>query len=233
MLEELVEKYGDEYVSFVLPDLPLSAFGNLECMVLYSFIRDVKPETVAEIGTEHRSRSSYVIEAALKRNGLKSLHIMADFPETVASARRNLALDFSTNIKTLAGDFIDTYKEQNWKDVDLLFIDADHGRPFAEWYFDNLLPLINTGVPIIVHDIDLWGNWSWYKSPFPSEAEEFLERHKMGKLGLEKLFWLFDYTYNPEYAPLLERLNKKYPFVGKQTLREPWKNGSSYWKKTE
>lgn len=231
MLEELIEKYGDEYVNYVIPALPESSYGNLESIILYAFIRENKPETVAEIGTEHKSRSSYLIESALKRNALPSLHIMADLAGVVEVARQNLALQFDSNIKILSGDFIETYKQQNWRDVDFLFIDADHGQPFANWYFDNLFPLINEGTPIHVHDIDLYGNWKWYKSPFPSEACEFIERNKTGKLGLEKLLWLFDYTYNPAYEDKLAEIRKKYPFVGEQTLAEPYKNGASYWRK--
>jgi hypothetical protein len=231
MLEELIEKYGDEYVNFVLPDLPESSYGNLESMVLYAFIRDIKPTCVAEIGTEHKSRSSYLIESALKRNSLPSVHIMADLSGIVEVARQNLALNFEGNIKVLSGNFIDTYKDQNWEEVDFLFIDADHGQPFAKWYFDTLFPLICEGTPIHVHDIDLWGNWKWYPSPAPSEACEFIERQKVNKLGLEKLLWLFDYTYNPSYEERLAKIQKKYPFVGVQTLEEPFKNGASYWRK--
>lgn len=231
MVEELIDKYGDEYVTYVLPELPLSSYGNLESMILYAFLRDQKPENVAEVGTEHKSRSSYIIESALQRNGLPALHIMADFSETIDIARQNLSLKFPTNIKTLSGNFIETYKQQKWDEVDFLFIDADHEQRFAEWYFDYLFPHICEGVPIHVHDIDLYADWKWYQSPNPSEAEEFIERHNEDKLGLEKLFWLFDYTYNPEYAPLLAKLEKKYPFVGKQTLQEPYKNGASYWRK--
>ena len=172
-----------------------------------------------------------MIEAALKRNGLHALHIMADIPETVEMARQNVAFEFDSNIKTLAGYIQDTYKQQKWDEVDFLFIDADHGQQFAEWYFDNLFPLICEGVPIHVHDIDLWNNWKWYKSPNPSEAVEFLKRHKEDKLGLKKLLWMFDYTYNPAYADKLAKIRKKYPFVGEQTLDLPFKNGASYWKK--
>jgi predicted O-methyltransferase YrrM len=231
MLEELIEKYGQEYVDYVLPDLPMSAYGNLESMFLYAFIRDIKPETVAEIGTEHRSRSSYLIESALKRNALPTLHIMADLSGVVETARQNLSLKFDTNIKILSGDIRETFTQQNWKDVDFLFIDADHGQAFAEWYFEELFPLLCEGVPIHVHDIDLWGNWQWYKSPYPSEAMEFLRKHKDGSLSLERLLWLFNYTYNPEYKPLLAKLKEKYPFVGDQTFEEPFKNGASYWRK--
>lgn len=232
MLDEILDKYGDEYISFVLPNLPKSDYGNLESMVLYCFVRDCKPENVAEIGTEHKSRSSYIIESALQRNGLPYLHIMADLPGTVEVAAQNLSMDLSTNVKILSGLIEETYVKQKWDDIDFLFIDANHRREFAEWYFQYILPRICEGTPIHIHDLDLYANWEWLPT-LGSEAEVFLEEHKDNTLCLEKLFWMFDYYWNPEYKPLLEKLQKKFPKIemGKQRQPLPFKSNASYWRK--
>lgn len=231
MVEELIGKYGDEYVTYVLPKLPVSDYGNLESMVLYCFIRDTKPENVAEIGTEHKSRSSYIIESALERNGLPHLHIMADLTGVVETARQNLSMDFNTDIKVLSGIIQQTYTQQKWDEVDFLFIDADHVRDFAEWYFEHIFPHICEGVPVHVHDLDLYADWKW-EVTLNSEAEEFIERHNEDKLGLEKLFWLYDYFNNPEYYPLLAKIRERYPFVGEQNKPLPYKSNASYWRKS-
>jgi hypothetical protein len=231
MLEEIIEKYGDEFADDVFPKLPVSSYGNLESMVLYCFIRDIKPKVVAEIGTEVKSRSSFIIESALQKNRTGSLHIMADLTGKVERAAENLMIDFDANIKVLSGRIQDTYSKQDWSEVDFLFIDADHPRSFAKWYLDNLIPLLKEGTYVHIHDIDLYANWKGYEVS-DNEAGELLDRHMVGKLCLNKLFWLFDYSYNPYYKEALEYFEKRYSFVGKQTLDEPYKNGASYWSTT-
>jgi predicted O-methyltransferase YrrM len=39
------------------------------------------------------------------------------------------------------------------RDLDYLFVDADHGRRFGRWYLEHLFPLVPSGTPVSVHDV--------------------------------------------------------------------------------
>jgi len=227
--ELLADEYSREYKEEVLPDLPISQYGNLESFVLYAMIRAFKLTNIVEIGTERQGRSSYLIQKALLKNGSTFYHTMCDFTEVIETAKETM-FD-TTNTFFLAGDIRDTWEQIYLPDVDFLFIDAHHARDFAVWYLNTLIPKLRKNTLIHIHDINLSGDWKW-RATWDSEAEEIILQHFAGIIPIKKELWLEDWCLNPEYEVKWNNIKKKLLCIGKFGARElPYSCSATYWRK--
>jgi hypothetical protein len=227
LLLNLIEKYGDEFVSEVWYKLPYSQYSNLSSMLLYAFIRENKFKNVFELGCERKSRSSHIIQKALLKNNEEFTHYMCDFNDVLQDAITNLF-----NVKSVyvvPGDV--TQVKFDYSIIDFMFIDAHHEKWFCAWYLDNIVNQLKEGTLVHIHDIYLTPNWE-NRMDREMETEELIERHKNNTLNLKKLLWMEDYTMNPENEPLWRRMQDRFPFIGDfpcPTL--PHGDGTTYWTK--
>jgi len=236
IVRKLIDDYGEEFVEKVWPKLPGSEYGNLESMVLYCFLRHYKPKYVLEVGTEVHGRTTHIVHKALLANGEFQKHIMSDLEGKVEKAFGNLCRDLPVNqekVKLLSGVIQQTFRKIDLSMVDFLLIDADHQRDFATFYLDELIPPLEDGTYVHIHDVNLSGNWSWRPAP-DSEVEEFLERRSKGRFPLKKLFWLEDWCINLKYVDNRNKINERFPFIGSFSESEtglPYSSSASYWEK--
>jgi len=231
-IDTLVFKYGDEFMDIVWKDLPDSQYGNLESIYLYAYMREYKPRCVFELGTAINGRSSFIIHKAIEENG-GGLHTMCDLPHVGEEALANLSKHFPVyNVWLLSGPIEQMAVHVDMSKIDFLFIDADHGEPFAEWYMDNFIPRLNDGVVIHIHDMprSLYGNF--YPKDFPNEFVSVMKRLGSGTVQMEEICFLDDWKKDPKLKKKHDDLNKKYPIIGKFGAKDlPYSSSAAYFKK--
>jgi hypothetical protein len=87
--------------------------------------------------------------------------------------------------------------------LEFLFIDSDHGGPFAEWYLANLFPLVRQGGLIHVHDVEgspeLVATGRTLYSSEPSGEEIALSRHMMARRDGYRWFSVADLVRDAGY----------------------------------
>ena len=146
-VKRLIDQYGQEFETEVFPCLPDSQYGNLESLILYSIIRNRKPQIVTEFGTETKGRSTYIIHKALEKNERIFVHAMFDKQGVVEEALVNLSRHFpSKSIQQtwiLSGPIeytIEIFDRLIPLDrINFAFIDADHGCDFTKWYVERII----------------------------------------------------------------------------------------------
>lgn len=222
----LIEKWGDEFKDEVWYELPYSQYSNLSSMLLYAVIRENKFKKIYEMGCERKSRSSFIIQKALLKNGGEFTHYMADFPWILEQAVSNL-FDV-TGVEVVPGEA--TTVKFDFSKIDFMFIDADHGKQFCAWYLDNIITQLKKGTLVQIHDIFIKPDLT-SRMQIEMETDELIERIKNNTLNLEKLLWMEDICMDPKYKETWEYLASKYPFIGDfPAPKLPHGDGTTYWK---
>lgn len=235
---ELVHKYFNKYwdeFEAIYGSLPDGQYDTFEGFILYSMIREHKPKNVIEIGSYY-GRSTLHTLHALEANGNYDNFYVCDFTQYLTVTRqeiinRRMQTD---KVKFVEGDIRDNINLIPLYDIDLLFIDAAHEAHFAEWYFGKIIPWIGKDTLIQVHDINLYDDWEWVPT-LDSEAEVFIRLYEDGTLPIEKILWVEDWCFNPDYAKVRNNLAKQYPII--KTNPAPrgvwWQGGgaASWWYK--
>lgn len=226
MFLDILDKYGDEFTNEIWSGIPNSEYSNLASLILYCFIRDRKFKKIFELGCERYSRSTYIIQKALLKNGGDFTHYMCDFEPILYQAHKNL---FNNDNTVLLNGPVENLNF-DYSEIDFLFIDAHHEKWFAGFYLDEIVTKLKDKTPVHIHDIYLSKDWE-HRYPYViCETQELQERHKARTLNLNKWFWLQDYCMNEEYAEIRNKLNEKYPYVGAFPAPElPYGDGTSYW----
>lgn len=217
-IEHLVDEFGKEFEENVYPNLPDSQYGNLESMLLYCLIRKRKPRFLAEIGTEIHGRSSYIIQKALVKNDQDSIHAMFDVPGVAERALRTLIdQGLGSNVWLFSGFVESTIqalsKKKNLKEVDFMFIDADHEDSFALWYIKNVIEKLSDGTLVHVHDVNTTDKLE-RESPIDTEERVLRDLKKDGKLPLKSLISFDNICKLEENLDLWKRIQKKHDFIG-------------------
>lgn len=150
------------------PDV-VPQLDDVEAELTYLLLRDRRPATVMELGTFHGWSTTWIL-SALRDNELRDgvrghLHSFDRVDHVVRSVPAELSAQRWTFVQgDVAGELAAVPQ-----DLGYLFVDADHGRPFARWYLANLFPLVPPGTPTSVHDVfPLARAWPW------SEGSEVL-----------------------------------------------------------
>jgi predicted O-methyltransferase YrrM len=120
---------------------------DIEAELTYLRIRERRPEVVVEV-SPFRGWSTTWILRALRDNGAGSLVSFDLIPD----AGRFVPADLAEPWTLVVGDVRDRISEMP-ESIDYLFIDADHRRPFAEWYLAELVPRVPAGSGASIHDI--------------------------------------------------------------------------------
>jgi predicted O-methyltransferase YrrM len=226
-LKYLIDKWGEEFKNEIWYEMPYSQYSNLSSMLLYAVIRENKYKNIFELGCERKSRSSFIIQKALLKNGNDFKHYMCDFPNVLQQAILNL-FDV-TNVEVVPGDV--TKVEFDYSNIDFMFIDAHHEKWFCAWYLDNIIPQLKNGSLVHIHDIYLTPDWK-NRMDREMETEELIDRHNNKTLNIEKLLWMEDYTMNFEYKKDWVYIQKNFPFIGDFPAPVlPHGDGTTYWVK--
>jgi len=133
-------------------DIELGRYMNpmlddTEAELTYLRIRELRPSVVVEVGP-YRGWSTTWILRALRDNGAGSVISF----DRVGEARRFVPADLAERWELVVGDVRDRLADMP-ESIDYLFIDADHRRPFAEWYLAELVPRVPVGAGGSVHDV--------------------------------------------------------------------------------
>lgn len=226
-IKYLIDKWGEEFKDELWYEMPYSQYSNLSSMLLYSVIRENKFKNIFELGCEKKSRSTFIIQKALLKNGGKFKHYLCDFPQVLQHTVTNL-FDV-TNVSVVPGDV--TQVKFDYKDIDFMFIDAHHEKWFAAWYLDNIIPQLKKDTLVHIHDIYLTKDWT-NRMDREMETEELIERYKAGSLNIDKLLSMEEIAMGDKET--WEYIASKYPFIGDFPAPVlPHGDGTTYWKKNE
>jgi predicted O-methyltransferase YrrM len=121
---------------------------DLEAEITYLYLRELRPATVMELGTFHGWSTTWLL-SALRDNGTGHLHSYDKIDNVVRTVPAELSADRWTFVQ---GD-VKAHLDAIPRGVDYLFVDADHGKRFGEWYLEHLFPLMPSGTPVSVHDV--------------------------------------------------------------------------------
>ncbi|MEJ3657420.1 class I SAM-dependent methyltransferase [Actinomycetes bacterium KLBMP 9759] len=121
---------------------------DLEAEITYLKLRELRPETVMELGTFHGWSTTWLL-SALRDNETGHLHSF----DKIHNVVRNVPMELAGDRWTFVSGDVRANLAEVPAAVDYLFVDADHGRRFARWYLANLFPLMRSGTPVSVHDV--------------------------------------------------------------------------------
>lgn len=152
--EELQEKTnatGDFAAKMTVAKAVQASRTPKSCRSLYNLVREVKPSTVLEIGTNLGISGAYIC-AAMDGH----LVTLEGSPPKVEIARQTLA-DYNATV--ICGDFADTLEPalQKHGPIDLAFIDGFHDGPATIEYYQICKRYSNPGAVLIFDDIDWSG----------------------------------------------------------------------------
>jgi predicted O-methyltransferase YrrM len=133
----------DEQRAFPAP----KQLDDIEAELTYLYLRERRPATVMELGTFHGWSTTWMLRA-LRDNGTGRLHSYDRVDHVVGRVPDDLATRW-TFTRGNVQDHLDAIP----RDLDTLFVDADHGRRFGRWYLRHLFPLLPPGTPVSVHDV--------------------------------------------------------------------------------
>lgn len=153
-LEQNVAWRAARYVTRSLK-LPVKAFISLrpqlddvESELTYLLVRESRPETVVEISPSAGWPSSWLLHA-LKDNGsgtLYSFDVIDDSVHLLPPELTQVRWKFiQGNVRRTLGKLPEC--------VDYLFMDSDHSDEFARWYIGTILPRVQPGGIVSVHDV--------------------------------------------------------------------------------
>jgi predicted O-methyltransferase YrrM len=134
----------DEQRAFTAP----KQLDDIEAELTYLRLRELRPAKVMELGTFHGWSTTWML-SALRDNGTGHLHSYDRVDHVVGEVPEELAAGRWTFTRGNVQDGLDAIP----RDLDYLFVDADHGRRFGRWYLEHLFPLVPAGTPVSVHDV--------------------------------------------------------------------------------
>lgn len=178
--------YRDELATIDF-DFDNDFFNGFDAAVYYSIIRHLEPARIIEIGGGY---STQIAAKALARNGKGQLTCVEPYPE---ARLLNAKLDVEVIQKRVEEIEVDFFAclEAN----DILFIDSSHAVKFGSdvcYEFLEVLPLLNPGVWIHVHDI-------FFPRDYP--AEWLLDRRlALNEQYLLEAFLAFNKSFVPQLA---------------------------------
>ncbi len=150
-------------------------FGRL----FHRLIRRFQPETIVELGTSLGLTTLYLSKAAPKAEILS----FEGCPETANVAEKNFADQTASNIRVVLGNIDVTLPEHltSLKNIDFLYVDANHRYEPTVRYFEQCLPYAKNDSLFIFDDI--------YWSPGMTQAWEYIKAHPQVTITVD-LFWI-------------------------------------------
>jgi hypothetical protein len=185
LLKSFKDNFRSEYDNFPLEktDIPHQYYvnnrdyGAVDGEILYSMIRHFKPNLIIEIGSGH---STYLSAQAVLKNNESDGHegnliAIEPYPRGVlAEGFPGLTKFIQKNVQEVELEF---FRELNKNDI--LFIDSSHVLKIGgdvQYEYLEILPGLNPGVIVHIHDIFLPGEYPeyWVKDMFRFWNEQYL-----------------------------------------------------------
>lgn len=171
--------------------------------ICYSLIRHFKPTNCLEFGTSFGHSTVFITDALLK-NGLPfEFQAFEMMPDLYNKTKENLERRHGKLIPDLIMADITTRLDDIPDNLDFVFIDTNHEHGSTQWYVENIFPKIKKGGLVAIHDIAFKeqpdGKWISKEElgATTSTLEEMTYLRKLneeGKLDLEKMYWMYDYS---------------------------------------
>ena len=160
-LRSVFPKYSDEYASLDVEKSETwhqrprfykrnDGFQNIDALVYWAMIREHRPSRVVEIGSGF---STLLAAQAVLRNGCGRVTAIDPFPREFV--RRN---DLGIDLVVRAAEEIDPEVLLSLRPGDIVFVDSSHvvrQGGDVNWFFLSVLPRLNRGVFVHVHDVYL------------------------------------------------------------------------------
>jgi hypothetical protein len=158
-IEYAYKIYAKEFMPINRPGL----YSGFDGEVLYSIVREKKPKVILDFAPREGRTTSYIISALLKnyQEFDKIIHIICekdlgyleDVKSWTAQFQQQITFVYFENI-------LECLNELKNYSIDFLCIDANHDFILADWYVENLFPLVAKTGFIHVHDVmyDLSGS---------------------------------------------------------------------------
>ena len=121
---------------------------DLESEITYLLIRELKPKNIVEISPCGGWSSTWILNA-IKDNGFGKLYSYDIVDDSTKVIPKELSKDKWVFIK---GD-VKKNLHKLPKEIDYVFMDAEHTDEFAKWYTEKLFPLFKPKTTISVHDV--------------------------------------------------------------------------------
>jgi predicted O-methyltransferase YrrM len=132
----------------LIPAVFSPGLDDIEAEITYLLVRACRPVSVVEISPSGGWSSLWIL-SALRDNGVGALHsydlvddATKNVPDELGRGRWHFELgDVTRKLEALP------------ERIDYLFMDSDHSAPFARWYLDALVPRLDDGALMSVHDV--------------------------------------------------------------------------------
>ncbi len=228
ILTHLLKDYEEEYRHtgsgiFGITQSEMPSYAPINALALYAFVRHFKPKKMIEVGA---GMSTKITSAAMTKNqeqGRTGEFIVIE-PYPSSELQKGHQGVNRLIVEKVEDVDINIFKELEVNDI--LFIDSSHTvKPLGDvnYLFLNIIPQLNPGVIIHVHDIF-----------FPVE---YLPHHYLNK-GL-KMFWQEQYLlhafllFNHEFEVMISMSYLHFKYQDKLKELFPWYQSqrwpSSFW----
>lgn len=224
LLQNCFPEFRDEYEQFPRAATREPAqfyfdngrFGGTDALINYCMVRHYKPNLIIEVGSGY---SSLVSGQAAAKNGNTPLICIEPFPlDFFANGFPGLRSLVKKQVQDVDLDFFSQLQSG-----DILFIDSSHTVKIGgdvNYLFLDVLPRLNSGVIVHVHDILLPFDYrrDWVMDEFRFWTEQYLLQAFL--CCNSKFEVLFANNYMAHYH--LAEFKKTFP-------RSPWWGGGSFW----
>lgn len=156
-ISQLYDEYGSDlqavrkYITARIPrpnDVGMRVkFDDLESEITYLLVRDHKPTTVVEVGPCDGWSTIWIL-AGLRDNGSG----VALSYDKRGRAPQFVPVDLHGQWRFTLGDVRQDTRRLPAQ-MDFALLDAAHSRSFAMWYLRELIPRLQVGSPVIIHDV--------------------------------------------------------------------------------
>lgn len=193
-VDALVKKYA-EAENLTFPTNFEHRYDVVSSKILYSIIREHKPQTYLEFGTSWGG-SALVAMKALVANELPYKYVGFEIGDDLRrETLRNLTHWFSEGraqrINFEIWEDITKNIDKIPRKLDFAFIDPDWDEEIAKWTFKNIIPRVKKGGIVHIHDWSVSKDLEYQGGGFPG-IFHFIELFKKGKMPLEKIFAVWD-----------------------------------------
>ncbi len=172
------KKYHDK-TGLDLRTTKADAFKWFDAELLYSFIRITKPKKIIEMSPD-KGWSTEIMIKAINDNKQKCEIFSFDIRDFSQKWDQDNEYVFRKLILGNAQETVSKYL----KDCDFMFIDSDHSYDFGKWYSNLILPELDDGVYVWIHDWPTFESDGWsgeaILSPSGSVASESYREYHSG-----------------------------------------------------
>ena len=239
LLKKFSKKYRDEYDKFRFGGsddedvfyFENNAFETIDAEILYCMVRELKPANIIEIGSGYSTR---VTAMAIRQNRAEDssyscgLTCIEPYPMDWLTRIPEVSYIIESKVETLPIGTFSCLGEN-----DILFIDSSHTiNVYNDVCFEYLevLPSLNNGVHIHIHDIILPLRYSeyWYNMRC-FWNEQYLLQAFLAFNSSFRVRWAANYMHLKHPSSLAEAFSSYSQFKNSPDLRKRSQGHKSFW----